>query len=1026
MQNFTRKFLNILFVSSLITSLVNAQDTTVVYQYTGDYQVFVVPENISSIDLEVFGASSSNYLLYFGNSQNGGSPGLGGQLECSISVTPGDSLHVYVGGQGLVSCATGTAWNFGNGGCHQNAGGWNGGGDILMSTDASEYVGNPNGPGWAGGGASDIRLNGNSLSDRIVVSGGGGGQSKNSDGGHGGGQVGQSGLYNPSPDNNQTQATGGSQTSGGQPACLHSGYDCGTSGSAGQGGNGLSWGYSDYPGGGGGGYFGGGGGSRSYMAGGGGSSYASNDYCSEVVHVQGVRFGHGSVSMTYTTNPIFGCTDPSYFEYSEEATFNDSSCVTLIINGCMDSNSCNYDQSANQSVDCDYITCLDECGVLNGDNSSCVDDCGIPNGDNSSCVDECGVPNGDNSSCVDECGVPNGDNLSCTDECGVLYGDNSSCLDICGVPNGSGYYYVYIDTDIDGLGEGEVIESCINLVLENNYVSEGGDIEITGCTDSQAVNYLSSANTDDETCIILGCMDADAVNYDANANTDNGMCQPYTLADVEAIEVAAYSDGHADGVIYGSPVLIDAVIDLPEGWSMFGYTCIASMSVIDGFSEIANNIVIVKDEWGLAYLPSYGFSAFDNLEYGEGYQIQMIEEVNSFHFCQTHTLKVYGCIYETALNYNPDANTDDGSCVVVVEGCMDTIAFNHNSNANVDDGSCTPVIEGCMDETAFNYNSDANTDDGCIAVVNGCMDESAFNYNPEANTNQVSQSNLSDPCYPYIPGCMDTAADNYDESANTDNGSCLTVVTNACIDGQNGEACVELAIENGVDVNSIQNYEVFICLYYGVCQLAFDNYIGELSVLLGVPYTCEDATACNYMENMTCSYPEMNCYDCDNILINSEDLGDWDPCNSLVLEQGGILVNSTETISWNFLDPNTGSDSSQEANDIPEFVVAVYDLENNLDNNAFTWFEAVAAVEGLVIDGYDDWVLPSPAQLAIINQNLVFDNGNIANISPGNSYWSTEYSEARANYSVFYDQPYYSATSPKSDGYGLVRAVRNF
>jgi uncharacterized protein (TIGR02145 family) len=60
----------------------------------------------------------------------------------------------------------------------------------------------------------------------------------------------------------------------------------------------------------------------------------------------------------------------------------------------------------------------DECGVLNGDNSTCADDCGVPNGDNSTCLDECGVPNGDNSTCADDCGVPNGDNSTCFISCG--------------------------------------------------------------------------------------------------------------------------------------------------------------------------------------------------------------------------------------------------------------------------------------------------------------------------------------------------------------------------------------------------------------------------------------------------------------------------------------------------------------------------------------------------------------------------------------------------------------------------------
>jgi uncharacterized protein (TIGR02145 family) len=105
----------------------------------------------------------------------------------------------------------------------------------------------------------------------------------------------------------------------------------------------------------------------------------------------------------------------------------------------------------------DNSTCLDDCGVLNGDNS-CLDECGVLNGDNSTCLDECGVPNGDNSTCLDCCGVVNGDgstcdgncgacgdSTSCLDECGVPNGDNSTCADCLGVPNGNGLVYHYGD-----------------------------------------------------------------------------------------------------------------------------------------------------------------------------------------------------------------------------------------------------------------------------------------------------------------------------------------------------------------------------------------------------------------------------------------------------------------------------------------------------------------------------------------------------------------------------------------------------
>ena len=80
---------------------------------------------------------------------------------------------------------------------------------------------------------------------------------------------------------------------------------------------------------------------------------------------------------------------------------------------------------------------------------------------------------------------------------------------------------------------------------------------------------------------------------------------------------------------------VDISIALPQGWSMFGYTCVESVNVIGGFASISDKIEIVKDEWGLAYLPEWGFSAFDNLEFGEGYQIKMTEEVSGFQFCYT-------------------------------------------------------------------------------------------------------------------------------------------------------------------------------------------------------------------------------------------------------------------------------------------------------------------------------------------------------------------------------------------------------
>ena len=170
---------------------------------------------------------------------------------------------------------------------------------------------------------------------------------------------------------------------------------------------------------------------------------------------------------------------------------------------------------------------------------------------------------------------------------------------------------------------------------------------------------------------------------------------------------------YQSGLNNASPLSLDINLSLPAGWSLFGYNCLESRNVIQGFSEISDKIEIIKDEMGLAYLPAWEFSAFNNLEFGEGYQIKMIEEVSDFQFCPVLANKVIGCTDSTSFNYNVEANTGDGSCIAAVNGCIDEGAFNYNPEANTDDNSCIEVINGCIDESALNYDALANTNDGC-------------------------------------------------------------------------------------------------------------------------------------------------------------------------------------------------------------------------------------------------------------------------------------------------------------------------
>ena len=207
------------------------------------------------------------------------------------------------------------------------------------------------------------------------------------------------------------------------------------------------------------------------------------------------------------TQAVWGCIDTDAFNYDPLANIDNGGCIPVVI-GCMQPLAFNYNAQANTSGPCIAVVygCMSSIALnynplANTDDGSCV---GIVYG----CMD----PDAFNFN-----PLANVDDTSCVD---IVYG----CMDatmfnynqLANVDNGNCIPFVYGCTDSTMFNYNPLANSdnssCIPF--------------ISGCTDPSMLNYNPEANTEDFSCIayIYGCMDSTALNFDPLANTDNGSC----------------------------------------------------------------------------------------------------------------------------------------------------------------------------------------------------------------------------------------------------------------------------------------------------------------------------------------------------------------------------------------------------------------------------------------------------------------------------------------------------------------------
>ena len=624
--------------------------------------------------------------------------------------------------------------------------------------------------------------------------------------------------------------------------------------------------------------------------------------------------------------PIYGCMDSTALNYDLTATVDDNSCTyPTPISGCIDPTSSNFNPWA--TVD-DYSCLSGPTTCSSGESSLQIlftpDQ--WPQETSWVLYDSTGTvvadaPQGTYSGAT--AGVPISTYI-CVDEL-------------------QDYYLEINDSYGDGLGgstSGGTIDGnlqvfdCTNNILYNlaneftnsNFGTQtitspffipAGCVTtspVEGCMDPLTLEFDPLAVIDDTSCVTLriqGCTDPSSFNYDPNANTSEVIEGFYNLQILDGASDGwggtwlglrqgnwispQYQMGPNDGNSMSFPVQLNAY------QPVYAYVFTTQQSILS-ISQIAFNLTGPE-----------GDTIMDVI-YWDAIPFPFILESDSPPtFGETCIPVVLGCTDPTSFNYDPLANTDDGSCVPVVVGCMNPLAFNFDPTANVDDPSlCIPIVVGCMDPTSFNYNPNANTNDPslCIPVLLGCTDPTSFNYDANANTDDNS-------CIPVITGCTDATAFNYNPNANTDDGSCIATVL-GCTDPQafnydptaNTDDGSCIAIVYGCTDPSTFNYNSLANVDNGSCEPYVFGCMDTTSFnfnplantddgsCVAIIYGCTDPSALNYDPNANTE--DFSCvdivYGCtDSTSINYDPLANVDNGSCIV-----AIIGCTDPNSFNY------------------------------------------------------------------------------------------------------------------------------
>ena len=229
-----------------------------------------------------------------------------------------------------------------------------------------------------------------------------------------------------------------------------------------------------------------------------------------------------------------------------------------------------------------------------------------------------------------------------------------------------------IEEVMEGFQTGEPVEYQANELTETLIITPCA-APSNGCTDPEANNYDETAFFDDNSCEYnYGCNNENASNYDSLAvMLPSGPIVPGGSCNLNVWSQNYF--GVDPDFYFGNESTFAVGNKLYIGDNTFW---------VDDVSPVQGNC---NAPAVLVYVVTTPEAADGNIgTYSPGTNVNAV--VGEYWYMDPCTF-IYGCTQPTALNFNPEAGVDDGSCINI-PGCTDPNAAGYNPAATIDDNSC--------------------------------------------------------------------------------------------------------------------------------------------------------------------------------------------------------------------------------------------------------------------------------------------------------------------------------------------------